>query len=163
MLSTTDKRARTVPGRWTNVLLLLAGSASIVFTIGTALHAFVIVNRDTLTHMMILADADPAGAEGFLVVFRLVGCVYLIGNAIGILALRRGPATWLFWLVLAVNGTQAAGLKAVPPEMFTAARAEFGWPGTLPSLITDGGAALLALTLCIAFAVTRTTWGQVRR
>ncbi|MFE9577546.1 hypothetical protein ACFYO1_14240 [Nocardia sp. NPDC006044] len=163
MSSTTDERARTVPGGRTNALLLVAGSASIIFTIGTALQAFVIVNHDTLTHMMILAHADPGGADGFLTAFRLVGCVYLIGNAVGILALRRRPVPWLFWLVLAVNATQAAGLKAVPPEMFTAARAEFGWPGLLPSLVTDAGGALLALTLLAAFAITRTTWGQARR
>ncbi|MEV6559461.1 hypothetical protein AB0M22_27345 [Nocardia sp. NPDC051756] len=164
MSSITDERARTLaPGKWTNTLLLLAGSASIVFTIGTALQAFVIINHHTLTQMMILANADPAGAEGFLLAFRLVGCAYLIGNAIGILALRRHPSTWLFWLILAVNATQAAGLIAVPPEMFTAAQAEYGWPGTLPSLITDTGAALLALTLLSTLALTRTPWGQVRR
>ncbi|KAA8889618.1 hypothetical protein F3087_08165 [Nocardia colli] len=143
--------------------MLLAGSASIVFAIGTALQAFVIVNQDTLTRMMILADADPVGAEGFLTAFRLVGCVCLIGNAIGILALRRRPSPWLFWLMLAVNATQAVGLKAVPAEMFTAARDEFGWPGMLPSLITDGGAAILAIILLATYAVTHTTWGQVRR
>ncbi|MFB8275331.1 hypothetical protein [Nocardia colli] len=109
------------------------------------------------------ADADPVGVEGFLTAFRLVGCVYLIGNAIGILALRRRPSPWLFWLIFAVNATQAVGLKAVPAEMFTAARDEFGWPGMLPSLITDGGAALLAIILLATYAVTHTTWGQVRR
>lgn len=57
MSSATDEHVQTTPapGRWTNALLLLAGSVSIVFTIGTALQAFVIVNQDTLTRMMILA------------------------------------------------------------------------------------------------------------
>jgi hypothetical protein len=131
-------------------LLRVAGAASIVFTIGTALHAFVIVNEHTLTRMMLLAGADPAGADRFLTIFRVVGCLYLAGNAIGILALRGEPHPWLFWTLLAVNATQAAGVFVVPPQMWQAAGEEFGLAGVLPSLVTDGGALVLTIALVTA-------------
>ncbi|MBW4721521.1 hypothetical protein KZQ38_30470 [Saccharothrix sp. SC076] len=149
------------PGRWTKVLLVVTGWASVVFAVGTAVHAFVVVDEQTLTRMMVLAGADPGQAPGFLVGFRVVGCLYVVGNALGVLALR-GPSRWLFWVVLAVNATQAAGVKLVPPEVFTAARERFGVVGVLPSLVTDVGALVLVVVLVTASAVTRATWGQVR-
>ncbi|PXX71194.1 hypothetical protein DFR70_101616 [Nocardia tenerifensis] len=141
-------------------LMVGVGVASVVFVVGTVVQGFVIVNRETLGEMMVLAGADPGGADGFLVGFRVVGCVYAVGNAVGVLALWRRPWGWLFWVVLGVNGTQAVGLIVVPPEMFAAARAEFGWVGVLPSLVTDGGAAIVAVVLLGVLAVTRRPWGQ---
>lgn len=139
-------------------LLKITGIASVVFTIGTALHAFVIVNDQTLQRMFELAGADPQ--PGFLTAFRAVGCLYIAGNAVGVLALEGKPRTWLFWFVVAVNATQAAGIKLVPPEMWTAIREEFGIPGMLPSLVTDGGALVLTLTLLITAAATKSVWAQ---
>ncbi|MGZ3148192.1 hypothetical protein ACVDFE_40685 [Lentzea chajnantorensis] len=127
----------------------LTGIASIIFTTGTALHAFVVVNHHTLTLMMVKANADPATAGQFLTTFRVVGCLYIAGNALGVLALRKSPPRWLFWPVLAVNVTQAAGVFMVPPEMWAAAREEFGLAGMLPSLVTDGGALVLAVILVV--------------
>ncbi len=69
---------------------------------------------------------------------------------------------WLFWVVIGVNATQAAGLLMVPPEMFTAARERFGSVGVLPSLVTDGGAAVVVIVLLGSLAATRTVWGRVR-
>lgn len=145
-------------------LLITTGLASVVFTIGTALHAFVIVNAETLERMMVLAGTTPnaADAQGFLTAFRAVGCLYIAGNAIGILALQGKPRKWLFWVVITVNATQAAGLMMVPPEMFTAVEERFGPAGTLPSIITDGGAAVLALTLMTSALLTRSTWAWGR-
>ena len=139
-------------------LLKITGVASVIFTIGTALHAFVIVNDQTLDRMFELAGADPQ--PGFLTVFRAVGCLYIAGNAIGVLALTGKLRTWLFWVVIAVNATQAAGIKLVPPEMWTATREEFGIAGMLPSLVTDGGALVLTLTLLISAATTKSVWAQ---
>ncbi|MGI5502539.1 hypothetical protein [Lentzea sp. CA-135723] len=139
-------------------LLRTTGIASIVFTIGTALHAFVIINDQTLHRMFELAGAEPQ--PGFLTAFRAVGCVYVVGNAIGVLALTAKPRTWLFWVVLAVNATQAAGVGMVPPEMWTAVREEFGVPGMLPSLVTDGGALVLVVVLVTASIAAKSVWAQ---
>lgn len=46
-----------VPGRPTGPLMIFVGLASAVFTVGTALHAFVIVTPETLERMMVLAGA----------------------------------------------------------------------------------------------------------
>ncbi|MFI5734341.1 hypothetical protein ACIA49_29770 [Kribbella sp. NPDC051587] len=150
--------------RWTPRLQILVGAVSIVFTVGTALQNFWIVNHETLVRMMVLAgrtEADAeAGAPGFLTGFRIVGCLYIVGNAAGILALRQQKQTWLFWLVLAVNVTQAVGVRAVPPEMFEASIDRFGPVGALPSLVTDGGAALLSLVLLGFLIKTRRPWAQ---
>ncbi|MDA3644493.1 hypothetical protein LZ318_30215 [Saccharopolyspora indica] len=155
------------PGPWTAPLLVLTGLASVIFTIGTAVHGFLVVNEQTLRQMMELAGVAPESAAeqvpGFLLGFRAVGCLYVIGNALGVLALRRRPSRWLFWVVLAVNATQAAGVVMVPPAMFTAARETFGVVGVLPSLVTDAGAGVLALVLIVVSISTRGAWGQVRR
>ncbi|WP_433264624.1 hypothetical protein ACQPZF_35595 [Actinosynnema sp. CS-041913] len=160
-MSSRDRTA-VRPGRWTTPLLVLTGWASVVFAVGTAVHAFVVVDEQTLTRMMVLAGADPGQAPGFLAGFRVVGCLYLVGNALGVLALRRRPSRWLFWMVLVVNATQAAGVLLVPPEVFTAAWERFGVAGVLPSLVTDVGALVLVVVLVTASGITRATWGQVR-
>ncbi|RAS64998.1 hypothetical protein C8D87_105493 [Lentzea atacamensis] len=139
-------------------LLRITGIASVVFTIGTAVHAFVIINDQTLQRMFELAGAEPV--PGFLTVFRAVGCLYVAGNALGVLALQGKPRTWLFWVVITVNATQAAGVLMVPPEMWTAVREAYGIPGRLPSLITDGGALVLVVTLAGTAIATRSVRTQ---
>lgn len=160
---TVDRAESSTPDR----LQVLTGLCSILFTIGTALQAFWVVNRETLERMMVLAgqsDADATdAAPGFLTGFRLVGCLYLVGNALGILALRRQNLRWLFWVVLAVNVTQAAGVWMVPPEMFEAVVDEYGWVGAVPSAVTDGGAALLAIVLLYFLVRTRSVWASRSR
>lgn len=145
---------------------LVTGVCSILFTIGTTLQNFVIINAATMRQMMELAGQTPqqaaAAAPGFLLGFRIVGCVYIIGNAIGILALLRRGWTWLFWVVIAVNLTQAAGVVMVPREMFTVAAQAYGFWGVLPSIITDGGALLLSVGLLLLLAITRRPWGRSR-
>lgn len=145
-------------------MLVGSGVASAVFTIGTAVQCFVIVDTDTLERMMELAD--PASADAmpwFLITFRLVGCLYILGNAVGVLAVLRRPWPWLFWLVLCVNATQAVGLVLVPPEMYTVANERFGIAGILPTLVTDGGAVVLVVVLMAVFAATRAPWGSRSR
>ncbi|MFC7548178.1 hypothetical protein [Plantactinospora sp. GCM10030261] len=149
MTSSTTEPGSQVPSRWTRPLQLLTVVCSVVFVIGTTLHNFLIIDVGTVTEMMRLAGSTPAEAQmsapGFVTGFRIVGCLYIVGNAIGLLA--RAGHGWVFWTVLGVNVTQAAGVVAIPPEVFTATRAEFGPAGLLPSLITDGGAAVLTLIL----------------
>ncbi len=53
-----------VPGRPTGPLMIFVGLASAVFTVGTALHAFVIVTPETLERMMVLAGATRAASMG---------------------------------------------------------------------------------------------------
>lgn len=147
-------------------MLVVTGLASLVFTVGTALQNFLIVNEETVQHMMILAGTAPESAveqaPGFVTGFRIVGCLYIAGNALGILALRRRPSSWLFWAVLLVNVTQAAGVVVVPSEMFTAAQDRFGVAGVLPSLVTDGGAFLLVVLLIAGSLTTRTSWARIK-
>ncbi|GAA3992470.1 hypothetical protein GCM10022247_09520 [Allokutzneria multivorans] len=138
-------------------LQILVVVCSVVFTIGTALQNFVIVNHEMLEHTMRLAGrtADPSG---FLTVFRIIGSVYIVGNAIGLLALTGRK--WVFWVVLVVNLTQAAGVIMIKPEVFQASVDLYGFPGLLPSIITDGGALLLALVLIASLIRYRTPWAH---
>ncbi len=116
---------------------------SLVFAIGTAVQNFVVIDHDLVARAAFLAGAPLSG--GFLTGLRLVGDVYLVGNLLGLLVLtgRR----WVFWPVLAVNATQAAGVFAIPPSVWRATVDLYGWPGLLPSLVTDGGALVLTFVL----------------
>lgn len=110
---------------------------------------------------MELAGAPAEDATGFMAGLRLVGWVFVVGNAVGLLApLGR---RWLFWLVLAVNAAQATGvvlapfgLGPIPPEVFEATVDVHGWVGLLPSLVVDGGAAVLV----VALSVFRRSWAR---
>lgn len=152
-----------MPSTWTRPLQILVGICSIVFTIGTTLHNFAVVDTQLIETMMREAGGDdPAGAApGFTTGFRIVGCLYMLGNALGILAFWIRPA-WLFWVVLAVNLTQGAGYFMIPPEMWTVAQDRYGVVGVLPSLVTDGGAAILTLILIVSLIRFRTTWARER-
>lgn len=134
---------------------------SIIFTIGTAIHNFVIINPTLIETMMQMAGvADPAGeAIGFTFGFRIVGCIYIIGNALGILALySRSRILW--WVILVVNITQATGPIMIPTSMWTAVTDVHGVLGILPSAITDGGAIILSLVMIISMFKFRTIWAK---
>ncbi|WP_231950495.1 hypothetical protein [Allokutzneria albata] len=142
---------------------MLVLACSIVFTIGTALQNFVIVNVDMLEHTMRLAgqtaEQAATNAPGFLTGFRIVGCVYIVGNAIGLFALSG--RNWVFWVALVVNLTQAAGVLMIPFEVFRASLDLYGVPGLLPSVITDGGALLLTLVLVASLLRYRAPWARL--
>jgi hypothetical protein len=135
-------------------------ACSIVFVIGTVLQTFVIIDEQAIVAMMrtagASADQASADAPAFLLGFRLVGCLYIVGNAVGLLA-RTGRA-WVFWIALLVNVTQAAGVVAIPPEVFEVTKDHFGVVGLLPSWVTDGGAAALSLLLVISVLRYRMPW-----
>ncbi|SEF36774.1 hypothetical protein SAMN05421837_111195 [Amycolatopsis pretoriensis] len=116
---------------------------SLVFAIGTALQNFVVIDAELVARAASIAGTPVS--DGFLTGLRLVGDVYLVGNLLGLLALT-GRA-WVFWLVLAVNATQAAGVFAIPPSVWRATLDLYGWVGLLPSVVTDGGALVLTLVL----------------
>ncbi|MYW89456.1 hypothetical protein G3I59_02100 [Amycolatopsis rubida] len=146
------------PTAWTPPLQIATVVCSLVFTVGTILQNFVIIDLDMLRLAMRSAGASASDAPGFLTGLRTVGCLYIVGNAAGLLALRGRTRT--FWVVVAVNVTQAAGVFAIPPAVFDASVTLYGPAGILPSVITDGGAALLALALLGSLVVFRTPWAQ---
>lgn len=147
------------PSRWTRPMQLLVAVCSIVFLVGTTLQNFVVVDVELIQTMMAEAGADdPAGAApGFTTGFRVVGCVYMLGNALGILAFWM-RAAWLFWVVLAVNLTQGLGFVMIPSEMWTAVLDRYGLAGILPSAVTDGGAAILTVVLLVSLVWWRRPW-----
>ncbi|MGE7664715.1 hypothetical protein ACQKMN_03265 [Ureibacillus composti] len=147
----------------TRKLQLTIFICSIIFTIGTAIHNFVIINPSLIETMMQMAGvADPAGeASGFTFGFRIVGCIYIIGNALGILALNsRSKILW--WVILVINITQATGPIMIPSSMWTAVNNVYGVIGILPSVITDGGAIILSFIMIVSMFKFRTTWAQKR-
>ncbi|MGI5213127.1 hypothetical protein [Plantactinospora sp. CA-290183] len=158
------RAAKRAPSRWTRPLQHLTVACSLGFVVGTTVQTFVIIDVRIMAEMMRLAGSTAAQAEadapGFVTGFRLVGCLYILGNAVGLLA-RTGRA-WVFWCALVVNVTQAAGVVVIPPEVFEATRARFGTPGLLPSLVTDGGAVVLALVLVVALVRYRGPWAYLR-
>ncbi|MFE3176967.1 hypothetical protein ACFXPA_25910 [Amycolatopsis sp. NPDC059090] len=148
------------PTAWTRPLQIATAVCSLVFTVGTILQNFLVIDLDMLRLALQSAGASASDAPGFLIGLRTVGCLYIVGNAVGLLALRG--RTWTFWVVVAVNVTQAAGVFAIPPAVFDASVTLYGPAGILPSVITDGGAALLALVLLGSLVAFRTPWAQRR-
>jgi hypothetical protein len=114
--------------------------------------------------MMELAGSSTAETEaeapGFVTVFRLVGSLYILGNAVGLLA--RTGRSWVFWVVLAANATQAAGVAVIPPEVAEVTLDRFGVVGLLASLVTDGGAAILTVILAVCLVRYRAPWALRR-
>ncbi|MGW7535106.1 hypothetical protein [Amycolatopsis sp. NPDC054798] len=149
------------PTAWTRPLQIATVVCSLAFTLGTILQNFVIIDLDMLRLALRSAGASTSDAQGFLIGLRTVGCLYIVGNAVGLLALTG--RTWPFWVAVAVNVTQAAGVVAIPPAVFDASVALDGPAGILPSVITDGGAALLSLALLGSLVVFRTPWAQRRQ
>lgn len=144
----------------TRRLQLVVGLCSVVFTVGTALHNFAVIDVSVIEEMMRSAGgADPAGeAPGFTSGFRLVGSFYIAANAVGVLALWFRPR-WLYWWVLAVNVTQGLGWVMIPPQMWSVAAEHHGAAAVLPSAVTDGGAVLLSIVLIVALVRHRAVWG----
>lgn len=165
MTTATRERSRETSA-WSSRLQLITAVCSVIFTVGTTLQNFVIINTDTLIEMMVLAGKTHGeaadAAPQFLTGFRIVGCLYMVGNALGVLAMLRRNWAWLFWVVIAVNLTQAAGVVMIPPEVFEASVNEFGPAGAVPSVVTDGGALLLSLFLLGFFIRYRRPWALPR-
>ncbi|MGA6162538.1 hypothetical protein [Amycolatopsis magusensis] len=135
---------------------LAVAVCSAVFTVGTALQNFVVVDQELVATMMRAAGTAEPEAATFTFWFRVIGCGYLLGNALGLLVLRsRSRSLW--WTVLAVNATQALGAILIPPSMWSAAFDAHGVWGLLPSAVTDGGALVLVAVMLVRF---RTQWGR---
>lgn len=160
-MNTIQNRLATTSA--TRKLQIVIALSSVIFTLGTTLHNFVIVNTSLIETMMQMAGAaDPAAeAPGFTMGLRAVGCIYIVGNALGILALwNRSHALW--WTVFAVNITQGLGFIMIPSSMWSAAADAYGAWGILPSAVTDGGAIILALAMIAVLLKYRAPWAQRR-
>ncbi|MFD2639524.1 hypothetical protein [Piscibacillus salipiscarius] len=155
------KNNRYVNTRTTKRLQVTIAICSIIFTIGTALHNFVIINTPLIETMMQMAGASNSEEEAasFTSGFRIVGCVYIVGNALGILAFKS-QSTLLWWIILVVNFTQGLGFIMIPSSMWVAALNEYGLWGILPSAITDGGAILIAGLMIYTMIKYGSTWGK---
>ncbi len=138
---------------WTPKIRLVTVLCSIVFAAGTALQNYVIIDLDLIEASMRLKGVETGDAPAYLGALRLVGNVFIVGNLLGLLVWFRWR--WLFWPVLAVNVGQALGVYVVPFEVHRAAIDEHGWPGVLPSLLTDGGAVILSILLLAAYVRSR--------
>jgi hypothetical protein len=154
------------PTRWTRRLQVGTVAASVVFTTGTAIQNFVIINLEMIEHSMRLAGLSATEAADqapdLLILLRTVGAAFIVGNAVGLLATRG--QTWVFWTVLVVNLAQAAGpLGMIPSAVYRASIDLYGPVGITPTLITDGGAAMLASALLIALIRYRTPWATQHR
>jgi hypothetical protein len=133
---------------------MVVAVCSVVFTIGTVLQNVVVIELAMVARAMELAGSPDGDAAGFMAGLRAVGWVFVAGNALGVLA--PFGWRWLYWLVLAVNVGQAAGVVLapfgvgpIPAEVFAATVDVHGVVGLLPSLVTDGGAALLVVALVV--------------
>lgn len=138
---------------WTPKVRLVTVLCSIVFVAGTALQNYVVIDLDLIEASMRLKGVETGDAPAYLSALRLVGNVFIVGNALGLLVWFR--RRWLFWPVLAVNVGQAFGVFVVPFEVHRAAIDAHGWPGVLPSLVTDGGAVILSIVLIVAYLRSR--------
>jgi hypothetical protein len=138
----------------------------LVFAVGTAVQAFVVITPDTVARAMALAGRAPAeiaaGAPDLVTTLRVVGIGFLVANLL-LLAAPRGR-TWTFWLALAVATGQALGVVAgmVPWVVLQATYERFGVAGLLPTLVTDGGSAVLAVLLLVSLVRYRSTWARLR-
>jgi hypothetical protein len=128
---------------WSRGLRGWVAVCSLVFAAGTGVQNFVVINPELVARSAALAGVPVS--DGSLTGLRLVGDVYLVGNLLGLLALTG--RVWVFWLVLAVNATQAAGVFVIPPPVWRATVDLYGWVGLLPSVVTDGGALVLTVVL----------------
>lgn len=99
-------------------------------------------------------------APGFLTTWRIVGVVYIFGNAIGLLA-PRGSAK-VFWAALLVNASQAAGIFVISPSVITAMQEMNGAAAYITTLVVDGGALVLTAILLLSLLRYRSPWAFTR-
>lgn len=151
------------PTPLTRPLQVVTAVAAFLFAVGSAVHGFAVVDTSLIETMMRAAGAaDPAAeAPGFTTGFRIVGAGYVLANAVGVLTWwSRSRLLW--WWILAVNATQGLGYLMIPAEMWPAIHERYGPIGAVPSLVTDGGAALLAVVFLATMVRYRTTWARRR-
>ncbi|MFD1450081.1 hypothetical protein [Oceanobacillus sojae] len=113
--------------------------------------------------MMEIAGVTNPTAEsgGFVKWFRIIGCIYILGNILGIFAIRSKSIV-LWWIILIVNFTQGLGFAMIPTSMWRVVLDSYGLWGILPSAITDGGAFILSIVMIFYMIKYHSIWGQQR-
>lgn len=156
-------RTRLIATSATRKLQNIVGSCAVVFTIGTILNFFVMNNTLIIEEIMRREGVtNPAEmASGFLEMFRIQGFIYILWNALGILAFRSRSLV-LWWAVFGVNITQGMGFIMIPSSMWSVTFDMYGVWGILPSAVTDGGAMILAIIMIYTMIKNRSTWAQRR-
>ncbi len=156
-------KTRLIATSATGKLQIIVGSCAVVFTIGTILNFFVMNNTLIIEEIMRREGVtNPAEmASGFLEMFRIQGFIYILWNALGILAFRSRSLV-LWWAVFGVNITQGMGFIMIPSSMWSVTFDMYGVWGILPSAVTDGGAMILAIIMIYTMIKNRSTWAQRR-
>lgn len=150
---------------WTHRLQLSTFACSFVFAICTILQGWMVINPETVELSLRLAGrtAAEAAAEapGLLTGCRMVAACYLVGNSLGMFALRG--SAWSFWAALLVNLTQAGSpLGLIPAEIYRAALQSYGPVGLLPTVVIGGGAIVLIIALIAGIVPFREIWADLR-
>lgn len=150
-----EPRTDVRPGR----LQVLVAVCSVLLTVATALHTFAAFDHAVLQRGLVDPGlTDAATASLVFIVLRVAGVLFMVGNALGILALWSRP-DWLFGTVLGVNVAQALVWVLVPGAVWTAAGDAYGWSHTLPGMMAIGGALALAVVMTWTL-LRRGPWGE---
>ncbi|MBE1490876.1 hypothetical protein [Plantactinospora soyae] len=140
------------PTVWTRRLQLFTAVASVLTTVGTAIVLGYVTSE---TIQPAWPDKSPADIDGFLLGWRAVGIIFLIANAVGILALW--DRAWIFYFMLVLNVIQGIGFLTV--DRHEAGLRDLGNAG---SILTDGGGGIVALVLLGFLVRYRTAWAYQR-
>jgi hypothetical protein len=144
----------------TKNLQKIIGSSSIIFTIGTFIHNFFIINVSLIKIMMQNSNIQEIDIEAikFTNNFRIIGCIYIIGNSIGIVSFKIVLKIF-WWVILIINFTQGLGFIMIPKIFWEIVFKEYGLLGLLPTIITDGGGLILSILMSFYSIKYKSTWG----
>jgi hypothetical protein len=144
----------------TKNLQKIIGSSSIIFTIGTFVHNFFIINTSLIKIMMQNSNVQEIDMEAikFTNNFRMIGCIYIIGNSIGIVSFKILLKIF-WWVILIINFTQGLGFIMIPKIFWEIVFKEYGLLGLLPTIITDGGGLILSIIMIFYSIKCKSAWG----
>ncbi|MCF6473218.1 hypothetical protein FAF44_33265 [Nonomuraea sp. MG754425] len=150
---------------WTRRLRFCTFACSFVFAVCALLQGWLMVNEEIVELSFRLAGDEAAEASAaapeFLTGFRVVAACQVLGNSLGMFALRGSP--WSYWTALSVNLTQAGGLLGlIPAQLYRAALRAHGPAGLLPAFMICGGAVVLAVLLINSIVPFRKIWREFR-
>jgi hypothetical protein len=148
----------------TKNLQKIIGSGSIIFTMGTFIHNFFIINVPMIKTVMQNSNVQEVDIEAikFTNNFRIIGCIYIIGNSIGIVSFKIVLKIF-WWVILIINFTQGLGFIMIPKIFWEIVFKEYGLLGLLPTIITDGGGLILSTLMFFYSIKYKSVWGIDKR
>ncbi|GAA2209086.1 hypothetical protein GCM10009850_045440 [Nonomuraea monospora] len=150
-----------IPLLWSNRLQLCTFGCSFVFAICAILQGWLIINEETVRLSLHLAGRATVEASGFVAQLRVITAYYVLGNTLGMFALRG--SNWAFWTTLLINLTQITGpLGLIPAQVHRAALELHGITGLLPTAVLCGGALVLTVTLISRIIPARQIWADLK-